>query len=536
MNPTVNRPSQVEQLGQTLEHLVTYGGARVPDGWQAFLRRVGIAGFADDKVWMWPTQHFLRDALPARDSADLMRRALIRDPLYRLHLDLCLLSVIHTVAIAERWNRFEEILFNACLPVAPRLMQLLDWQMAKSEKLARELTPESWRRITEACDGVHAEPFAEWDRQLWGKYRGFADLFPLLLDLYVPLTLQPVHISFVEGESGSLERAILTSLVLTAREGEGLTFAASEVRRLTYLQDAGVPLRTMLLSEERVLAYLVGRVSSESDSFELNDELADVPLGLPVTAKGSYLVSKVDQNVRTLWSIREPTPMLAVVSIPCEMSSWPIESSEHSPKWLQLPGSEVLATAGARKSDSRDSDKALSQVANHPLYGFLLQLLLLEALDRELGEETVTLALPQNRKLEGLNDWAETRVLYRLREQKEELAEQQSRGFLVLGTLDEIVGRIAHEVGIVGVAEPYRTTAGPWSRALALMNTAGLVDGRPDGWILTITNYILDRLHGGTLMKEVIRGGRTVREKMHGVLTTLWQEQAKLRAKERVLA
>jgi len=535
MNQTVNRPTHIEQLGPTLERLVTYGGARVPDTWRDFLRSVGIAGFAEDGVWMWPTQHFLRDALPAKDSADLTRRALVRDPLYRLHIDLCLLSVIHAVAIAERWKRLEEVLFNACAPAAPRLMQLLDWQMTKMGKSARGLAPEILHRITEGGDGVHAESFAEWDQQLWGKCRGFADLFPLLLDLYIPLTSQPVHISFGEGKIESLGRSRLTPLVLAARDGEGLTFSASERPHLTCLQDLGLPLRTTLLKEGRILAYLVGPVAYESDGVEPDGELSDVPLSVPMTAKGSYLVSNAEHKL-TNWSFNDMSPRLASISIPCEMSRWPVESSEYSPEWLQLPGSEILATAGRRRGDSSEADKALSQVAVHPLYGFLLQLLLLEALDRELGEETLALALPQNRKLEGLDDWAETKVLYRLREHEEESVERQSGGFLVLGAVDDIVGRIAHEVGIVGVAEPYRTAAGPWSRALALMNTAGLVDGRPDGWVLTITNYILDRLHGGALMKEVIREGRTIRAKMHGVLTTLWQERAKFRAKERMSA
>jgi hypothetical protein len=207
---------------------------------------------------------------------------------------------------------------------------------------------------------------------------------------------------------------------------------------------------------------------------------------------------------------------------------------DDAPKWLPLPGTEVLASAAKRRSDSQDADRALNQLANHPLYGFILQLFLLEALDRELGEETLAFALPQNRKLDTAEVWAETKVLYRPRMQPDETGAGEKKGFMVLGPLDDVLPTIAHEVGIEGIAMPYVGNGLPWSRAIYLLSTAGVIDGRPDRWTLTMTTFILDRFHAGTLMKEFLRGGRSIRDQIHDVLFTLWDEKIKTVAQERI--
>jgi hypothetical protein len=175
-------------------------------------------------------------------------------------------------------------------------------------------------------------------------------------------------------------------------------------------------------------------------------------------------------------------------------------------------------------------------LASHPLYGLLLQLFLLEALDRELGDETLAFALPQNRKLDTPEAWAETKILYRPRMQSSEAGRDEKKGFSVLGSLDDILPILAHEVGIEGIAMPYERNGTAWSRAVYLLSTAGVIDGRPDRWTLTITTFILDRFHAGTLMKEYIRGGRAVRDQMHSVLLTLWKEKRNTEAQEQVSA
>jgi hypothetical protein len=210
-------------------------------------------------------------------------------------------------------------------------------------------------------------------------------------------------------------------------------------------------------------------------------------------------------------------------------------SCADAPHWMPLPGTDQLASAGKRRSELGAVDQALRELAEHPLYGLVLQLLLLEALDRELGEETVILAPPLNRRIESFAQWAETLVLYRPHEDTTDNPAQPAKGFHVLGRFDEVFAQIAREVGIVKVASPLEEDAAtPWSKALALMSTADLVIGKHDRW--TITTQILDRLHSGALMKDIIRQGRTLREKMHSVFLALWQEKSGAEINEAVTA
>ena len=525
----MQRPPDIHELGSVIDRLVTYGGVQVPDSWRAYVASVGVAASAtDDGDWMYPTQQFLRHAIPARDLNDLVRRVAIRDPLYRLHVDLCLCSVIHSVAISERWSRMEELLFGPCRPIAPRLIQLLTWFSRDFKLAVRELPSLEFRQVIDDGDSA----FPDWDRKLWGDSRSPADLFPLLLDLYVPLSGQPWHVS-AEVE---LNHSLLESLIAAARDGEGLALSSSKRDDLDAMQRLGLPIRVEPRVNDTLYAFIVGTIELVGANSDRIGEPVDIPFGLSESAKQSRVVPPPLGLDR--WSVHESSrvPVIAPISVDHEAGRWPLHSDSESPEWLRLPGSELISTAAKRRSDSQDADDALEAVASHPLYGFLLQLLLLEALDRELGEETLALALPQNRKLETAEDWSETMVLYRPREEFRGSDRAGSDGFLVIGSIDDIVPKIAHEVGILGVATPYQADHKPWSRAVYLMSTAGIVDGRPHSWRLTITTFILDRLHSGTLMKDVIRGGRDIRDQIHHVLLTLWKEQTTVSIEEQIPA
>lgn len=524
----MQRPPDIHELRSVIDRLVTHGGVKVPAHWRAYLASVGVAASVTDGDWMYPTQPFLQHALPARDLNDLVRRVAVRDPLYRLHVDLCLCSVIHSVAISERWNRMEELLFGPCRPIAPRLVQLLTWFSRKFKLAVRKLPSSNIQQVVEDGD----DTFPGWDRKLWGDSRSPADLFPLLLDLYVPLGDQPWHVS----ADVELDHALLASLIGAARDGEGLALSTDNTDDLDAMQRLGLPVRVDARANDTIQAFAVGAIELVGAGSDRIGEPVDIPFGLSGNAKQSRVVPP--PLAQTRWSVHESSrvPVIAPISIDHEAGRWPVKTDSESPEWLRLPGSELISTAAKRRQDSQDADEALEAVASHPLYGFLLQLLLLEALDRELGEETLALALPQNRKLETADDWSETTVLYRPREESKHSDRAEGDGFLVIGSIDDIVPKIAHEVGILGVATPYETDQRPWSRAIYLMSTAGIVDGRPHSWRLTITTFILDRLHSGTLMKDVIRGGRDIRDRIHHVLLTLWKEQTTVSTEEKIPA
>jgi hypothetical protein len=467
---------------------------------------------------MWPTQQFLCHALPAADSKDLLRRVAVRDAKYRLHIDLSMCSVIHSVAVSERWRRLEELVFGQCKPLTPRFAQLLTWLSVKFDQPVREL---SSSKLQQAI-AEHSDPaFLYWDAALWGDSRSPADLFPLLLDLYVPLESQPCHVA----EDAPLNHNLLASLIQAAEECEGLILSSAEKDDLLTLQSYGLPIRVEARPNQTLFAYVVGTIELSSSDFDKLGEQDDVHTGMTNSARLSRRVEPDRECHR--WSVQQkaPTLIFAPISVEANAARWPTDSFSDAPEWLQLPGSDVISTAAKRRKDSQEADNALQQIAAHPLYGFILQLFLMEALDRELGEETLALALPQNRKLETVEDWAETRVLYGPQEESDQRMGSERDGSLVLGSFDEVLPTIAREVGIKGIATPYKSDQMPWSRAVYLMSTAGIIDGRPHSWRLTITSHILDRLHSGMLMRDVIRGGREFREQMHQVLLELWKEQ-----------
>ena len=167
------------------------------------------------------------------------------------------------------------------------------------------------------------------------------------------------------------------------------------------------------------------------------------------------------------------------------------------------------------KSHSPGADAALESLSGHLLYGFWLQILLLEALDRELGEETLILAPLTSAIVEDIE--AETRVFYRPRQSSSDTT--SGRDTVELGILDPVMTPIADHVGLQAVSLPYDVAAGPWSFSLRLLRSVEMVQGRHDRW--TIAEHVLDRLHAGGLMTRVIRKGHDFRERLHSGLVEL---------------
>lgn len=512
--------------------LATYGGARVPSEWNNWLLSIGVAQRSDEPDWLAPTNQFIADSLPSQNAFDLVRRVAVRDPMYRLHLDWSLITVIHAVAAAERWRRLEEILFDSCRAVAPRLMQLLEWQIARIGRAARELTDADWNRTHQSILNGQGATFSKWDQQLWGECRGPADLFPLLLSLYLPLCKLPVHIIGGEPPDERTHDHCLRLLVEAAVQGEGVEFDASRAVVIRNLQDRGVPVRIWEQGSSHFRALLVAPVTFESSPSANPNSYSPAPVSVPAAARRSCSVSRDRSRLPSRLSALDSRENTFIpCSVPADCTRWPAQSSDAIPNWIPLPSASELDAAVKR----RDGDQPLRDLAEHPLYGLLLQLLLLEALDRELGEETVILAPPVNRRIENFDQWAETVVLYRPREDKTNNLPLLARGFHVLGRFDDVFAVIAREVGVAKIASPLEPGSGtPWSRALALMSTADLIVGKHDRW--TITTDYLDRLHSGALMKDIIRQGRALREKMHGVFLALWRERSNAGNKEVVTA
>jgi hypothetical protein len=172
------------------------------------------------------------------------------------------------------------------------------------------------------------------------------------------------------------------------------------------------------------------------------------------------------------------------------------------------------------RSKSPEVEQSLLLLSQHILFGFLIQLLLVDALDRELGQETLTLMPPMDQKVENI-EFA-THVFYRP-------APDAGAGDDValpaydLGGLDDVLRMVAEKFGIRGAPLMFGSeNNSAWSNALALLRTAGVIVGKHYGW--AIDEAVLDRLHGGGLMTGVLRRGRDMRDRIREELRLLWDE------------
>jgi hypothetical protein len=180
---------------------------------------------------------------------------------------------------------------------------------------------------------------------------------------------------------------------------------------------------------------------------------------------------------------------------------------------------ESLRNTSRARRDSPDADEALLTLSHHLLFGFLLQVLLVESLDRELGEETLVLAPPTDRRVDDIE--GATHVFYRPRRLVAGDGSSSQPESYELGTLDDVFSELARAVGIISIFHAYQgNDLGPWSRALRLLRSAELVVGLHDRW--SIAPHVLDRLHGGGMMTAVIRRGRQFRDRIHSELLQMW--------------
>ncbi|MEQ9078264.1 MAG: hypothetical protein RLP09_30635 [Sandaracinaceae bacterium] len=488
---------EIEQLGPMLERLATFGGVSIASGTAPWLELVGVAVEADGE-WVARTS-WLEPALPARDADQLLQRTVIRDPLYRLHLDAVLGSVLTSIADGKRWARLEELLAGRAAPFAPRFVALLEWLSRRQNCRASELGNDAWKALV-AAD--HREAFAAWDRVVWGTAET-TSLFTVLVDLYLPCLDQPVFVAD--------SRPVLAKLVHAARSDEGVLCAAADGTELDQLIAEGTPARWRATTGDTIVASLVlPCVASAADLLSTPSTEAE---RLPVAVRRSSSTAHEPGLAMSLWALDAGHD---VACVGARQQQWPEDADPSIPEGRQLPARPDLLALAKRRADSPEADAALQSLAAHPVHGLLLQVFLLEALDRELGAETLVLAPPTVGDVQDLE--ANTQVLYRPPQQRGE----SLREMRTVGNLDEALDRIALAVGLRRALAPYRV--GIWSFLLSLFRDAKLVTAQYDRWALAA--HCLDRLHGGGMMAGVIRKGKDLRDLMHLALQALWEEAA----------
>jgi hypothetical protein len=529
----INHLDNLPELLKTLEMLAIHGTSRCSAQFDKWLSFAGIVTLTDDQQWMMPTQGWLTYCLPAQNQEDLLRNSLIRDSMYRMHLDLAIGSVLQAIGKAERWKRLEELLTGKFLPFCPRFIQLLEWLSERNGISIDRLTDNHWSKADRDLNGESIHLFSAWDRELWGAEGQAAVLFPLLESLYIPLIEKPVHIHIDPENYSDQTQRLVAVLMAAAEQGEGVVMPSSFEQDAKFLQEHGLPTRIFTTGpgiQQKVLC-LIGATTIEESTYHAEKSLSQkhIPSSIPPSVKQAAKLALNKQEMEgadsLIDSFERNNPIRAFISISDEWTIWPTEAKDEEllPPNKVLPKQKIINKIGHPRSKSLEADEALLRIGSHSYFGFLLQLLLLEALDRELGEETLILVPPTFVRLEDIEK--ETKVFYQPKQAGVTENEENTLWSFNLGLVDEVIDQTAKNVGISQVVMPYKTRWGPWSRGLHLFRTAEIMVGLPDRWALA--PHVLDRLHGGGLMSAIIRKGRIFRGKIHEALKTLWKEKLK---------
>jgi len=527
------RPERIVDLGETLELLATYGAIRAAAPGAAWLSSVAAAHLDPTGQWLCADRHWLRHVLPACDRLDLLRRTAIRDPLYRFHLDAMIAEVLEAIGHSARWQRLEELLFGRMVEFSARFAQLL--QMKNMEH-----TDDSgivWPSFRSQYEGSAERTFAEWDRDLWSDAAGgSAALFPVITELYIPLAKdQPVNVHFELHSLHDQSAALLARVIECAKEGECHLIPDELQPELKPLYNLGLPIRRWTPDSASVDRRI--RVGLASPVRLLWNRLSSGPLeSTPVVPANraqlrQSVVSMLDaascySPAMDFWSYREFAPQ-AIGFIGFHLDQgWPKEPT-HAPNAARLPSAAGLKGMALSRKRSPDVDAGLQTLAGHLLYGPLLQLLLLEALDRELGQETVALLFSRP---DDASRRVDIRVFYRPTQE----AAQDSGGVATsayeLGDFESVMGQLAGTLRIEGAGFAFTgSDSGFWTSALLALDQVGFLSFDDPGHRCAVSVEALDRLHGGELMLRVIRAGQSVRDCFRSCLNEMWNELEKKR-------
>jgi hypothetical protein len=507
-----SKPLDLQRLCDDLLRLGTYGSVSVDVEHIDWMRSIGIGDVRSSRFVA--SLGWLQAALPVASEDELVARTLLRDPEYRLHVDCALAAVLLEIGKAARWSRFEELLHGRVKPFAPRFVSLLAWACKNDERKAYELTGEDILRLAGSTE-QNESTFAGWDQRLWGVTGVPATLFPQLEELYLKWIGTPVYVSVEDEPAAS---ALAVALVRSAESGDGVELNPAVREWALELMRRGAPVR-LPAPQASSAVFLVGPAEfslASSPSGEFRSGSAAVPH----SAANSHAGIGLDLAESTdLWSLEEQENAgYTFLAVDPRSDVWP--EAQSSVGETILPAASALADLQRTRRAAPDADEALIQMCQHPFFGVFIQALLLEALDRELGDETLVLAPPTA----SLVDEIETQTTAFYRPRRDTAANAAvSRATLELGSIDQVLGAAAASVNLGQVFTPLRRFGGPWSYGLHLFRSVEIVTARHDRWALSPN--VLDRLHGGGMMTGVIRRGKSLREGLHHALHALWEKR-----------
>jgi hypothetical protein len=161
------------------------------------------------------------------------------------------------------------------------------------------------------------------------------------------------------------------------------------------------------------------------------------------------------------------------------------------------------------------------------LFGLLLQFFIAEAFGRELNDPRLSV---QSRSLApGESELSVTYQPLATKSATDEQATVSISAGLVrrarrLGTLDDVLTGLATDLGIYTIPRVYEGLPAPWAAGTLLLRRSGVL-GLQRGE-LTLEGAFFDLCHRSRLMRNVVRRGRSVRDRVQALLLARWEQIA----------
>lgn len=497
----MQRPESLIALTNNIEALGVMGEAPAKDLPAIWLASIGVSSSAGE--YLVAHEEWVRGTLPVRNSKDLLRLVAFRDPLYRYYLDTLLAQVLQGMAAANYLEKVEQLLETSLYGFAPRLTYVLrDIEIYSLENVLK-LTGRQWEAYRSAHLGEdELMKFVTWNQELFGQVPGGPEqIFPLLMEHYGPWVASPVYVGEANCDLSREALLLLAALVMAAGEGEGLYAAAEQTAALQELISYGIPIRQWGSSQRDGYKWgIINPIVLYTD--------AEYREGKPVTSAIPELAA-YRQLVTSSQLKQQPSSLRPIAT-----GFW--STVEDKKRVGAYPGlthelDSVLTIADI--TANKLTDEKILELANHPGYGLWLQILLAKSLEAGIGDDCIMI----------IND----QFYYVPRKRVGE--EDTTKVTRQVGSITDIMNRIAEAVSIYGVPAVYTSQTDGWNQMLGRMRAAeGILVNQQETKEIVLASDFFMNCHNWTLMPAVIRRGHQVRETIHQVLRQCWQDAARI--------
>ena len=497
----MDRPRSLTALINNIETLGVMGEVPAEDLPANWLASIGVTSSVGE--YQVAHEEWVRGTLPVRNSKELLRRVAFRDPLYRYFLDTLLAQVLQGMAAANYLEKVEQLLETSLSGFAPRLTYVLRDIEAYSQEDVFKLTSRQWdtyRRAHLGEDGLAI--FAIWIQELFGQVPGGPEqIFTLLMEHYGSWAASPVYVGASNSDLSREALLLLVALIMAAGEGEGLYAAAEQTAALQELISYGLPIRQWGSAQRDGYKWgIISPIVLYSDI-----EYREVKPGTTVIPElAAYRQSLNNSQLKQqLSSLR-----------PMATGFWSaVEERKRVGAYPGLIHELDTALTATGTTANKLTDEKILELANHPGYGLWLQLLLAKSLEAGIGDDCIMI----------FND--QVYYIPRKRAGEEDTAKVNRQ----VGSVSDIMNRIAEAVAIYGVPAVFTSQSDGWNQMLGRMRaTEGILVNPQETKEIVLASDFFINCHNWTLMPAVIRRGNQVRETIHQVLRQCWQDAARI--------